>query len=100
MHYSLFYGTNLVLFMLGAYGSFLNRRHFLMMLLCIELMLLAVNLEFLTAASYLDDMTGQLLALWVMTAAAAETAIGLALCVLYHRLRASLDIEVMALLKG
>ena len=46
MHYSLFYGTNLILFMLGAYGSFLNRRHFLMMLLCIELMLLAVNLEF------------------------------------------------------
>ena len=45
-------------------------------------------------------MTGQLLALWVMTAAAAETAIGLALCVLYHRLRASLDIEVMTLLKG
>lgn len=90
----------MVLFLIGAIGTFLNRRHFLIMLLCIELMLLAVNLIFLTGATALDDSSGQLMALWVMTAAAAETAIGLALCVLHYRLRNTLDVEFMSLLKG
>jgi len=78
----------------------LNRRNFLIMLLCLEVMLLAANLVFLTASVALDDVTGQLLALWVMTAAAAETALGLALCVLHYRLRATLDVELISLMKG
>lgn len=100
MFLPLFLFTDLILFMMGALGTFLNRRNFIIMLLCIELMLLAVNLVFLTASVALDDMNGQLLALWVMTAAAAETALGLALCVLHYRLRATLDVELINLMKG
>ncbi len=100
MSLPLFLSTDLVLFVMGALGTFLNRRNFIIMLLCIELMLLAANLVFLTASVALDDMNGQLLALWVMTAAAAETALGLALCVLHYRLRATLDVELINLMKG
>lgn len=100
MNFSLFLYTDFVLFIMGAIGTFLNRRNFIIMLLCIELMLLAANLVFLTASVILDDINGQLLALWVITAAAAETALGLALCVLYYRLRGTLDIELMNLIKG
>ena len=100
MSLPLFLYTDLVLFVMGALGTFLNRRNFIIMLLCIELMLLAANLVFLTASVALDDMNGQLLALWVMTAAAAETALGLALCVLHYRLRATLDVELINLMKG
>nr|QYC94378.1 NADH dehydrogenase subunit 4L [Oedogonium sp. 260_circle1_72169] len=95
-----FFITNTVLFCIGALGTFLNRRNFISMLMCIEIMLLAVNMNFLAASCYLDDITGQLMALFVMTVAAAETAIGLALCVIYHRLRATLDVEFINLLKG
>ena len=100
MDLGLFLLTDLVLFLMGAVGTFLNRRNFLIMLLCLEVMLLAANLVFLTASVALDDVTGQLLALWVMTAAAAETALGLALCVLHYRLRATLDVELISLMKG
>lgn len=100
MPLSLFLYTDLVLFIMGAFGTFLNRRNFIIMLLCIELMLLAANLVFLTSSVSLDDMNGQLLALWVMTAAAAETALGLALCVLHYRLRNTLDVELINLMKG
>lgn len=100
MSSSLFFGVHLVLFIMGALGTFLNRRNLIMMLLCIEVMLLAANLIFLTASVVLDDLTGQLLALWVMTAAAAETALGLALCVLQSRVRHTLDVEFMNLMKG
>jgi len=100
MPLTLFLYTDLVLFIMGAFGTFLNRRNFIIMLLCIELMLLAANLVFLTASVSLDDMNGQLLALWVMTAAAAETALGLALCVLHYRLRNTLDVELINLMKG
>lgn len=100
MSLNMFMLTSLVLFAMGAVGTFLNRRNFIIMLMCIEVMLLATNLVFLTASVALDDLTGQLLALWVMTAAAAETALGLALCVLHYRLRSTLDVELINLMKG
>lgn len=100
MHLSSFIFVSLVLFVMGAVGTFLNRRNFIIMLMCIEVMLLCTNLIFLTASVFLDDVTGQLLALWVMTAAAAETALGLALCVLHYRLRSTLDVELINLMKG
>lgn len=89
-----------VLFIMGAIGTFQNRRNFLIMLQCIEVMLLSVNLIFLTGSVTVDDLNGQQIALWVLTAAAAETAQGLALCVLYFRLRSTLDVELMSLMKG
>lgn len=97
---SYFLWTGLLLFILGAIGTFLNRRNFIIMLMCIELMLLSANLIFLSASCVTDDLSGILIALWVMTAAAAETALGLALCVLHVRLRSTLDVELMNLLKG
>jgi NADH-quinone oxidoreductase subunit K len=97
---SYFLWTGLLLFILGAIGTFLNRRNFIIMLMCIELMLLSANLIFLSASSVTDDLSGMLMALWVITAAAAETALGLALCVLHVRLRSTLDVELMNLLKG
>lgn len=100
MSLDLFLATNFVIFIMGALGTFLNRRNFIIMLLCIELMLLSANLIFLNASVGLDDINGQLMALLVMTAAAAETAIGLALCVLHYRLRGTLDVEFINLMKG
>ena len=100
MHLSYFLVTDLLLFVIGAIGTFLNRRNFIIMLMCIELMLLSTNLLFLTASTLLDDLSGMLIALFVITAAAAETALGLALCVLHVRLRSTLDVELMNLLKG
>nr|YP_009054667.1 NADH dehydrogenase subunit 4L [Neochloris aquatica]AIK29155.1 NADH dehydrogenase subunit 4L [Neochloris aquatica] len=87
-------------FVMGTVGLFLNRRNFVVMLMCIELMLLAVNTVFLTLSLRLDDLNGRLMALYVMTLALAETALGLALCVLHYRTRLTLDIEYMNLLKG
>ena len=84
----------------GAFGMFRNRRHFLMMMLCLELMLLGVNLQFRSASVYYNVRTGLRYALWILTAAAAETSLGLALCVRYHRQRSTLDVEWMNLLKG
>ena len=70
------------------------------MLICIELMLLAVNLNFLIFSAYLDDLIGQLFSLLVLTVAAAESAIGLALLVIYHKTRGNIQIEYMNQLKG
>ena len=100
MSLGLFLFVHLVLFVMGTVGTFLNRRNFIIMLMCIELMLLSVNLIFLTASVALDDLNGQLAALLVMTAAASETALGLALCVLHYRMRQTLDVELVNLMKG
>lgn len=100
MSSGLFQCTCLCQFLMGALGTFQNRRNFLIMILCIEVMLLSVNLVFLTGSVTVDDLNGQLMALWVLTAAAAETALGQALCVLYFRLRSTLDVELISLMKG
>ena len=92
--------TCVVLFGMGAIGTFQNRRNFQIMLLCIEVMQLSVNQVFQTGSVAVDDLNGQQMALWVLTAAAAETAQGLALCVLYFRLRSTLDVELIGLMKG
>jgi NADH-quinone oxidoreductase subunit K len=92
--------TNALLFLISALGLFLNRRNLLIMLLCIEIMLLAVNLNLCYSSYYLGDINGLLLVLFVLTSAAAETAIGLALCVVYYKSRSTLDVEFMTLLRG
>ena len=100
MSLDLFFIVFCTLFVMGTVGTFLNRRNFVIILLQIEVMLLSVNLIFLTGSVALDDLNGQLLALLVMTAAASETALGLALCVLHYRMRATLDVELVNLMKG
>jgi len=91
---------SLGLFLLGIWGIFLNRKNILVMLMSIELMLLAVNLNFLVFSVYLDDVMGQLCALFVLTVAAAESAIGLALLVVYYRLRGTIQVEYINLIRG
>ena len=89
-----------LLFLLGIWGIFFNRKNIIIMLMSIELMLLAVNLNFLVFSVYLDDLIGQLFALFVLTVAAAESAIGLALLVVYYRVRGTIAVEFISLLKG
>ena len=95
-----FLAVSIILFLLGIWGIFLNRKNIIIMLMSIELMLLAVNLNFLVFSIYLDDLIGQLFALLILTVAAAESAIGLALLVVYYRVRGTISVEFIHLMKG
>lgn len=95
-----FLTVSMILFLLGIWGIFLNRKNIIIMLMSIELMLLAVNMNFLIFSVYLDDMLGQLFSLLILTVAAAESAIGLALLVIYYRIRGTIAVEFISLLKG
>jgi NADH-quinone oxidoreductase subunit K len=97
---SFFLFLTLSLFFIGFFGIAFNRRNVLLILLCIEIMLLAVNLNFVFYSTFLDDFFGQLFALYVLTVAAAESAIGLALLVVYYRVQGSLSISTVNLLHG
>ena len=88
------------LFLLGIWGIFLNRKNIIIMLMSIELMLLAVNFNFLIFSVYLDDLIGQIFSLFILTVAAAESAIGLALLVIYYRARGTISVEFINLMKG
>jgi NADH-quinone oxidoreductase subunit K len=92
--------VSLLLFLIGIWGIFLNRKNIIIMLMSIELMLLAVNMNFVVFSVYLDDLVGQVFALFVLTVAAAESAIGLALLVVYYRVRGTIAVEFINLLKG
>ncbi len=89
-----------VLFSLSAVGIFLNRKNLIVLLMCIELNLLAVNMNFVAFSHYLGDMHGQVFVFFVLTVAAAESAIGLALLVLLFRNRASINVDELDSLKG
>lgn len=90
----------MVLFLLGLSGIFLNRKNIIILLMSIELMLLAINFNFIIFSVFLDDILGQLFALLVLTVAAAESAIGLAILVIYYRVRGTIAIEFIDLMKG
>ncbi len=89
-----------ILFLFGIWCIFLNRKNILIILMSIELMILAVNLNFLFFSVHIDDLLGQLFALLVLTVAAAESAIGLALLVVYYRVRGTISVEFINLVKG
>ena len=88
------------LFTIGVFGIFLNRKNIIIILMSIELILLAVNINFVAFSSYLGDLVGQVFALFVLTVAAAEAAIGLAILVVYFRNRGSIAVENVNLMKG
>jgi NADH-quinone oxidoreductase subunit K len=90
----------MVLFLLGLSGIFLNRKNIIILLMSIELMLLSINFNFIIFSVFLDDILGQLFALLVLTVAAAESAIGLAILVIYYRVRGTIAIEFINLMKG
>ena len=89
-----------ILFTLGILGIFLNRRNVIIILMSIELILLAVNLNFVAFSTFLQDMVGQLFAMFVLTVAAAEAAIGLAILVVYFRNRGTIAVEDINQMKG
>ena len=89
-----------ILFTLGIFGIFLNRKNVIVILMSIELMLLAVNINFVAFSAYLGDMVGQVFAMFVLTVAAAEAAIGLAILVVYFRNRGTIQVEDIDLMRG
>ncbi len=89
-----------ILFAISVIGIFLNRRNVLIMLMAIELMLLAVNLNFIAFSRFLGDTAGQIFVFFILTVAAAESAIGLAILVLLFRNMGSIDVEKFGRLKG
>ena len=89
-----------MLFALAVVGIFLNRKNLIVLLMAIELMLLAVNMNFVAFSHYLGDMQGQIFVFFILTVAAAESAIGLAILVLLFRNRASINVDELNSLKG
>ena len=89
-----------ILFAISVIGIFLNRRNVIIMLMAIELMLLAVNLNFVAFAQFMGDMAGQIFVFFILTVAAAESAIGLAILVLLFRNVGTIDVEQLGRLKG
>lgn len=82
--------TNIILFFISSFGLVSNRRNILIALMCIELMLLSLNLNFVTFSVYFDDLYGQVFSLMILTVAASESAIGLAIIILHYRIRGNI----------
>ena len=96
-HYLILAG---ILFTLGVFGIFLNRKNVIIILMSIELMLLAVNINFVAFSSFMGDLVGQVFSLFILTVAAAEAAIGLAILVVFFRNRGSIAVEDISMMKG
>lgn len=88
------------LFLIGVMGIFLVKKNIIIILMAIELMLLAINMNFIIFSIYLDDVVGQIFALFVLTVAAAESAIGLAILVVYYRIKGVVSINFINSIKG
>ena len=89
-----------ILFVLGIFGIFLNRKNVIIILMSVELMLLAVNINLVAFSTHLGDLMGQIFAMLVLTVAAAEAAIGLAILVVFFRNRGSIAVEDVNMMKG
>lgn len=89
-----------ILFTIGMLGIFLNKKNVIVILMSVELMLLAVNLNFVAFSHHLNDLMGQVLALFILTVAAAEAAIGLAILVVFYRNRGTIAVEDINVMKG
>lgn len=96
-HYLILAG---LLFTIGVFGMFLNRKNVIVILMSIELMLLAVNINFVAFSSFLNDLAGQVFTMFILTVAAAEAAIGLAILVVFFRNKGTIAVEEIAELKG
>ena len=89
-----------ILFTLGVLGIFINRKNVIVILMSVELILLAVNINLVAFSTHLNDITGQVFALFVLTVAAAEAAIGLAILVVFFRNRGTIEVEDVNVMKG
>ncbi|MGY6635326.1 MAG: NADH-quinone oxidoreductase subunit NuoK [Alkalilacustris sp.] len=88
------------LFVIGVFGIFLNRKNIIVILMSVELILLSANINLVAFSAYLGDLAGQVFSLFILTVAAAEAAIGLAILVCYHRNRGTIQVEDVNVLKG
>jgi len=88
------------IFCLGTFGMFLGKRDVILILISLELILLSININFVFFSIQIDDLIGQIYALLVLTVAAAETAIGLAIVIVYYRLRGSISVDLINMLKS
>lgn len=98
LNYYLIFGA--ILFGLSLVGLMLNRKNIILLLMCVELMLLAVNTNFIAFSHYLNDISGQVFVFFILTVAAAEAAIGLAIVILLFRNRGNIDVDTINHLKG
>ncbi|PIR33785.1 MAG: NADH-quinone oxidoreductase subunit NuoK [Alphaproteobacteria bacterium CG11_big_fil_rev_8_21_14_0_20_44_7] len=89
-----------IIFIIGVVGLFINRKSIITILMSVELMLLAVNINFVAFSSFLGDLTGQVFTMFILTVAAAEAAIGLAILVVFYRNRGTIHVEDISELKG
>lgn len=90
----------LTLFLISMLGMFLNQKNILIMLMSLEMLFLSISFELIYSSFYFDDIIGQIFALLILTVAAAESSIGLAILVIYYRVRYSITVEFMNLMKG
>ena len=90
----------LIIFMIGIIGIFLNRKNVIIILMSIELILLAVNINLVSFSIYLQDLVGQIFTMFILTVAAAEAAVGLAIIVIYYKNKGSIHVEQISSLKG
>jgi len=89
-----------LVFIIGSLGLALFRHHIFFLLICLELLLLSINLNFVSFTVFLDDAFGQIIVLMILTVAASETALGLAILVVFYRLRGGINVELLSLLKS
>lgn len=89
-----------ILFTIGVFGIFVNRKNIIIILMSIELILLSVNINFVAFSAYLNDMAGQVMAMFILTVAAAEAAIGLAILVTFFRNRGDIAVDDASMMKG
>ncbi len=94
-----FLTLSIILFCIGLSGVFINRKNIIILLMSIELMLLAVNINFVAFSAYLQDLVGQIFAIFVLTVAGAEAAIGLAILVLYNKNNGTIEVESASIMK-
>ncbi|MBA3999184.1 NADH-quinone oxidoreductase subunit NuoK [Brevundimonas sp.] len=89
-----------ILFTIGVFGIFVNRKNIIIILMSIELILLSVNINFVAFSAYLNDISGQIMAMFILTVAAAEAAIGLAILVTFFRNRGDIAVDDASMMKG
>lgn len=94
------FSITIILFLIGFLGMFLNQKNILVLLMSLEMIFLAISFNLIYSSIYLDDINGQIFSLLVLTVAAAESSIGLAILVIYYRIRNLITIELMNLIKG
>jgi NADH-quinone oxidoreductase subunit K len=94
-----FFSLSLFLFIIGSMGLFILRKHAIMLLICLEILILAININFVTSAIFLDDLSGLVYSLINLTSAASESALGLGLLILFYRIKGSISLDLIILLK-